>query len=495
MTLDRWVIRRAAEAPDAPAIRFEGATWSYSDFAARIDAATDWLTAEGVGAGDRVAWYGLNRPEVFTLLFACARIRAILCPLNWRLAAAEVAAIVDDCGPKLVVHDDHFAHPAQALAGSGRKVVSNAVPALSRDPDRKDATPEFKIPPEDAPSAPLLIVYTSGSTGRPKGAVLSQRAVEAAAIMSAEAHKMTAEDTALVCLPLFHVGGLCIQPMPVFMTGAALELHERFDPTAALATLERVETAIMVPTVLQAIIAQPGWAEADLSRLRLLPIGSTDVPVELIEAVHARGVPVVQLYGATETSPLAIHQPLNEAMTTVGSIGRPGSLAEIRLVREDGTDCALDEPGEILVKGPSILSEYWRNAAETEKTITDGWFHTGDVAKRDADGLYWFCDRIKHVVISGGENIYPAELERVLRPHPKVREVAVVGRPDPKWGEIPVAVVAPEGKATEAEILSAFNGALARYKHPKAVVFVDALPRNAMGKVVAVEVREMIKAR
>ena len=181
-------------------------------------------------------------------------------------------------------------------------------------------------------------------------------------------------------------------------------------------------------------------------------------------------------------------------MDTVGSIGEPGSLAEVRLMQDDGMEAPKGEPGEIWVKGPSILTEYWRNPAETAKAITDGWFRTGDVAQQDASGRYWFMDRIKHVVISGGENIYPAELERVLRPHPKVREVAVVGRPDPKWGEIPVAVIAAEGEMTEAEALSAFNGALARYKHPKAVIFVDALPRNAMGKVVAADVRAMIRA-
>ncbi|MEL7466307.1 MAG: AMP-binding protein [Pseudomonadota bacterium] len=488
MTIDRWISGRATTKPDHPAIVFQGETWSYADFEDRIGETAAALAASGVGSGDRVAWYGLNRPEVFSLMFAAARIGAILCPLNWRLAAAEIAAIVDDCGPKLVVHDDHFAHPAQALAGRGRKVVHHAaVPTLSRD--------QWAGAGEGGGAeAPLLIVYTSGSTGGPKGAVLSQAAVEASAVMSAEAHEMTGEDVALACLPFFHVGGLNIIPGPVFLKGATLEIHERFDPAEALAAIQRIDAAVVVPTVLQAIMAAPGWAAADLSRLRLLSIGSTDVPVELIEAAHARGVPLIQLYGATETSPLAIHQRRAEAMETVGSIGAPGSLASIRLMREDGTEALVGEPGEIWVKGPSILSEYWRNPAETERSILDGWFRTGDVARRDGDGRYWFMDRIKHVVISGGENIYPAELERILRPHPKVREVSVVGRPDPQWGEIPVAVIAATGEMTEAEVLSAFNGALARYKHPKAVAFVDALPRNAMGKVVASDVRAMIGA-
>lgn len=489
MTIDGWIAAHAAATPDKAAILFQDETWTYVDFAARIDVTSAALTAAGVGRGERVAWYGLNRPEVFSLLFACARIGAILVPLNWRLAAAEVAGIVDDCAPKLVIYDDEFAHPAQALAAEGRRIVHfaamSAAPAGSAGGD---------LAGEDEPDGetPLLIVYTSGSTGRPKGAVLSQRAVEASAMMSAEAHEMTADDVALACLPFFHVGGLNIIPAPVFLKGATLEIHERFDAAAALSALQRIDAAVVVPTVLQAIMSEPGWAEADLSRLRLLSIGSTDVPTELIETVHARGVPVVQLYGATETSPLAIHQSVADAMDAVGSIGRPGAFCAVRLVRPDGSDCGVDEPGEIWVKGPSVLSSYWRNEVETSTSLVDGWFRTGDVARRDEAGRYWFADRIKHVVISGGENIYPAELERVLRPHPKIREVAVVGAPDETWGQIPVAVVVAEGALSEADVRSAYNGVLARYKHPKSVVFVDALPRNAMGKVVAAEVRAKI---
>lgn len=487
--IDLWPARAAAAAPSSPAILFRGETWSYEAFARRIDDLAETLEAIGLRRGDRVGWLGLNHPKVFTLLFACARLGAVLVPFNWRLAAAELLRIAEDCGPRLILHDDEFAHQAAALAGPGRVVAhhARAIPPLKHDPEPPA--------PAEGPEAPLLIVYTSGATGRPKGAVLPVRAVAANAAMSVAAHGLTRESRALVVLPLFHVGGLNILPTPSFSAGAAVEIHERFEPAAALAALTGgVTHAIVVPTVMQAIMAQPGWAAADLSRLRALSIGSTDVPREIIEAVHARGVPMPQIYGATETGPFAIHQTIADAMDHPGSIGRPGTLCEIRLARPDGSEAADGEPGEILVKGPNILSGYWRNEAETARAIVDGWFHTGDVAVRDEAGLFWFAGRIKHVVISGGENIYPAELERVLRPHPKVREVAVVGRPDPKWGEVPVAVIAPREPMTEAEALSAFNGVLARYKHPRAVVFVEALPRNAMGKVVAAEVRAMIGA-
>ncbi|MFN3262245.1 MAG: AMP-binding protein [Pikeienuella sp.] len=501
--IDLWPARAAATAPSSPAILFRGETWSYEAFARRIDDLAETLEAIGLRRGDRVGWLGLNHPKVFTLLFACARLGAVLVPFNWRLAAAELARIAEDCGPRLILHDDEFAHQAAALAGPGRVIAhhARAIPPLKHDPEpRAFPAPDPIRGPEgfaheNGAEAPLLIVYTSGATGRPKGAVLPVRAVAANAAMSVAAHGLTRESRALVVLPLFHVGGLNILPTPSFSIGAAVEIHERFEPAAALAALAGgVTHAIMVPTVAQAIMAQPGWAAADLSRLRALSIGSTDVPREIIDAVHARLVPMPQIYGATETGPFAIYQTVADAMENPGSIGRPGALCEIRLARPDGSEAAPGEPGEILVKGPNILSGYWRNEEETARAIVDGWFHTGDIALRDEAGLFWFADRIKHVVISGGENIYPAELERVLRPHPKVREVAVVGRPDPKWGEVPVAVIAPREPMTEAEALSAFNGVLARYKHPRAVVFVDALPRNAMGKVVAAEVRAMIGA-
>lgn len=484
--IDRWITQHAECRAGKPALIFNGTTWSYRNFADRIDLTAAVLRGSGVGRGDRVAWYGMNHPDVFALLFACARIGAIFVPLNWRLADAEIASIVDDCAPSLIFHDHHFAEQAQALGNAGRRVVDHQIieqmPTESSDADASVSG-----------DCALLIVYTSGSTGQPKGVVLSQTALVANAQMSVDAHALTPDAHVLNVLPLFHVGGLNILPTPAFSIGAAVELHETFNPEAALLSLTTgVTHAIVVPTVLGAIMQCDGWENADLSNLVAMSIGSTDVPRGLIDAVQTRGVPVVQIYGATETSPLAIYQNVHDAMATTGSIGRVGFACEVRLVGPLGTDVQIGEPGEIWVKGANVLSEYWNNAAETANSLTNGWFHTGDVAVCDADGLYWFTDRIKHVVISGGENIYPAELERVLRDHPKIAELAVVGQSDAKWGEIPVAVVVRAAPIEEAEILDAFTGILARYKHPKAVAFVDALPRNAMGKVVAADVRAMI---
>ncbi len=481
MTIDRWIVETAARTAQKPALIFDDQTISYSDFTDRIATRADELSAAGIGHGDRVAWYGYNHPEVFILLFACARLGSIFVPLNWRLAEPEVAAIVADCGPKLVVYGEQFADRARNLPDTTTIALGNAIPSS------QEAASSGKASENDA----LLIVYTSGSTGEPKGAVLTQKALTCNAKMSVEAHGMSAGDTVLNVLPLFHVGGLNIMPTPAFSIGASVVLHEVFDVDATCEALQGVQFAIMVPTVLQAVMASSEWQDADFSKLKGLSIGSTDVPVALIEAVHGRGVPLIQVYGATETAPFAIYQSVDEAYETVGSIGRAGSGCQIRLVSE-GVDVADGEAGEIWVKGDNVLREYWRAPQLTAELLQDGWFRTGDVATRDESGLFWFADRIKHVIISGGENIYPAEIERILRDLPDVEEVAVVGRSDPKWGEIPVAVVVARGDLSTQTVLGSLKGRLASYKRPKDVVFVDALPRNSMGKVVAAEVRAMI---
>lgn len=478
-TIDGWVSDAAQRDADKVALIFQGDRITYGAMADMVKTRANALAAAGVGRGDRVAWYGLNHSEIFILIFACARLGAIFVPLNWRLAPAEIARIASDCAPKLCIYDDHFADAAQALTNT-TPLHHNALPTDAPDHEPSGATT----------SDALMIVYTSGSTGSPKGAVLAQKALIANAQMSIDAHGMTTEDNVLNVLPMFHVGGLNILPTPAFSIGATVTILERFEPAAALTALTGATLAIMVPTVMQAIMSRPGWATADFSRLRGMSIGSTDVPRALIDAAHERGIPMHQVYGATETCPFAIYQRLDEAIETAGSLGRVGIACQARLMLPNGTEAPIGEPGEIWIKGDNILTEYWNNPEESARAITDGWFHSGDVATLDENGLYWFTDRIKHVVISGGENIYPAELERVLNTLPGVTEAAVVGRPDPKWGEIPVAVIV--GDIDRDEVLNAFHGALARYKHPRDVVFVNALPRNAMGKVVAAEVRKLV---
>jgi fatty-acyl-CoA synthase len=461
MTIDRWITDAAVTTPEKCAIEFCGETLSYRAMAEAVDQAATDLQERGVGHGDRVAWYGLNHPKVFILLFACARIGAIFVPLNWRLAPEEINQIVADCEPAAIFCDQEFQKQAQSLPV---------------------AQPNGNTETVARTSDPLLIVYTSGSTGRPKGVVLAQDAVIANAEMSVQAHGLTPEDTVLNVLPTFHVGGLNILPTPTFSVGGTVLLHASFDPRAMIADLQRVHAAIVVPTVLNAVLETPEWATADLSHLRCLSIGSTDVPIEMIRRVHDRGVPMLQIYGATETAPFAIYQTYQDAMTTEGSLGKKG-MCDIRLMQPHGDTAPIGEPGEIWVRGPNTLSEYWRDPAQTGEAVEDGWFKTGDVATCDENGQFYFTGRIKHIIISGGENIYPVEIERALSKHPQIAELSVVGIPDPKWGETPVVVAVKSGDVGQADVLAALDGVLARYKHPKSVVFVDKLPRNSMGKI------------
>jgi len=524
MTIDHWIIDASHRNPTKTALEFGEQRISYSSFAALIDKRVSELEKAGVKRSDRIAWYGLNHPEVFVLLFSCARLGAIFVPLNWRLAEPEVAAIVANCEPTLLFYDKHFAKQALSLPDVQTIALSNSYQAkstqISTDRENTDSTHSQATCLESATiqsapdtieetktasidfskhakhtdvdlNQPVLLVYTSGSTGLPKGALLSQNAIICNAAMSIEAHGMSDADVALVVLPLFHVGGMNILPTPAFSVGASVILHERFEPDKACQSLNAASLAITVPTVLNAMMSSSYWNKIDFSSIRAISIGSTDVPSSLINSLHSLGVPAPQIYGATETAPFAIYQTLDNAMQSSGSIGRAGSACNIRLVT-DGNDVAVDEPGEVWVKGNNVLTSYWQDPELTAQALQDGWFRTGDVATCDASGFYWFNDRIKHVIISGGENIFPSEIERILRAVPDVADVSVVGKPDAKWGEIPVAVVVSKSALNKSDILLALEGQLARYKHPKEVVFVDALPRNAMGKVVAASVRKLV---
>lgn len=482
----RWLDARAQSR--AIAIEFGDERTRYADLARDVAGLAAWLHRE-LPAGARIAWLGHNAPEQLSLLLACARAGCALVPLNWRLTATELETLLADAAPSLLVVDGHcaplYTEAMRALCGD--RVMSLRDPASSfRDVRTLAQTAGDPAPDAGNGDAPLLLVYTSGTTGRAKGSVLTQAAVAANAVNSHDMHAMNADDVVLTTLPMFHVGGLNIQTLPALACGARVLLHPRFDPTATLDALasQRPTLTVQVPATLQALLAHPAWATTPLDSLRAIATGSTDVPVALIETIHARGVPVIQVYGATETAPIAIYQRIDDAFTTVGSIGRPGPRTEIRLVDADGRDVGIDMPGEILVRGAHVASGYWGDEAATAASFSDGWFRSGDVATRDRDGRYWFRDRIKNVIISGGENVYPAEIERVARQRPDIAECAVVGRADPRWGQVPVLFAVPTHDTLDHGALHAlFNDTLARYKQPKAIVELAALPRTALGKV------------
>jgi len=490
MNLSSWLDRRADLTPDQVALVFEGEPIAYRALARQVAATAHHLQhGLGVAPGDRVGLIALNRPDYLSLLFACARLGAMLVPLNWRLAPPEQLFILRDAGIGLLVREPGFDTLAELVAAElpgCRQVALPLAVGAALAPDDESVSDDAR----------LLIVYTSGTTGHPKGAVLTQSALLWNAVNSIAAHDLTSRDRVLTTIPMFHVGGLNMQTVPALHAGATVHLHRRFDPAATLTTIReaRITVTALVPAQLAAILDHPDWPGADLSSLRLITTGASVVPPHLIEPFHARGVPVINIYGATETAPIATALSPADAVRKLGSCGKAALHCALRLVDDDGRAVAAGARGEVLVRGPNLLLEYWRQPDATRAALVDGWFHTGDIGHLDDEGFLYIDDRKKEVIISGGENVYPAEVEAVLAGMPEIAEVAVVPRAHPKWGEVPVAVVVrrPGAVLTAERVLQAFDGRIARYKHPRAVLFLDQMPRNAMGKIQKFKLRELV---
>ena len=460
---------QAARTPGAPALLAGARSLSHGDLAALVDTTTTQFRAQGLGSGSFIGWLGHNSPEMLAALLACAQLGAVFVPLNWRLAAPELAAIARHAGLSALLGTPELA----ALAGQVRALAPPADPA-------GPAGPAASALPGD-----VMLVYTSGTTGEPKGAMHTQAGLLANIDTALAVQGLTAVDRVLAVLPLFHVGGLCIQVLPALAVGAAVCLHARFDATAWLHVVAHWQpsTSLLVPAVMQALLAHPGWPGADLRSLRFLNSGSQVVPVALIEAFHARGVPMAQVYGSTETGPFSIALRPGEALARVGSVGRPAPGVRLKLADATGAEVAPGEVGEICLQAPNLMRGYHRLPAGAG--FVGGWFTTGDLAHADADGFVTVVGRSHDVIISGGENIHPAEIENLAATWPGVAEAAVVGLPDARWGEVPVLVLVAHAGATVdlAALQAHFDAWLARYKHPRRTVLVDALPRTALGKV------------
>jgi fatty-acyl-CoA synthase len=490
VNLSHWIERHAAFTPEKTAIRFAGEDIGYATFAGRISRAAAGLANLGVQRGDAVAFLGLNNPEMLVLLFACGRLGAMLAPLNWRLAAPEHALALANCPPRALFVEPEFAAHARPIAGSttqllvlGEHTWQTAAEAPSSEGD------------EDSP---LLLCYTSGSTGAPKGVVLTQRALFWNAVNSAHMHDLTSADRVLTTLPLFHVGGLNIQTTPALHAGASVTLHPKFDVQAVFDAIERerITLAVLVPAQLMAMMESARWKSADLSSLRMITTGSTIVSEAFVRKVNARGVPLVQVYGSTETCPIASYVRAEDAERKAGSAGVAALHCELRVVDEEGRELPAGREGEIVVRGPNVSTGYWNSPAESAQSFRNGWYHSGDIGRLDDEGHLTVVSRKKDMIISGGENIYPAELENVLLQSPSIQEACVVGRPDERWGEAVVAAVVlkPGAQMTEAQVLGLFQGRIARYKHPREVRFLDRLPRGALGKVQKENIRLAVSA-
>ncbi len=480
------------------AFDFEEHEISYAQLSERILAAAARLVDDGVGFGDRVVFCGLNRVELFENLFACARIGAIFCPLNNRLTTAELAVQLADAKPTTLLSTDGF----EGVLGEA-VTAAGLAPVEVRVVDAESTSGPSGTAPQAVGSAddPLLMVYTSGTTGEPKGSVMTQAALFYTCRNGIEHQGLTAQDCVLAPLPTFHVGGINIQTLPTLMAGGRVLLERRFDPGVVLDRIarHRPTQTLLVPAMLTAVAGHPNFATTDISCLQGINTGSSLVPEAVMLPYIERGVPVGQVYGTTETGPTAVVLDYDEADEHVGSCGRPAEHTEVRLVDDAGDDVAPGVAGEIWVRGPHLFSHYWNKPEATAAAFVDGWFRTGDVGHLDDAGYLFISDRITDVVISGGENIYPAEVEACLIAHPAIDEVAVLGRPDQRWGETPVAVIVPSEAAGEGETLdieglrSWCEGRLAAYKRPRYLMIVDELPRTALGKVRKHVLREQLE--
>jgi fatty-acyl-CoA synthase len=501
MNLSAWIARNAALTPDKAAIRFPGRELSYAELATLIDRIAAALTGSGIKHGSCVAYLGFNSPEMLALLFASARLGAMFMPLNWRLAAPEHRQMLDDCPPALLFVEPPFVAQTDTFRNTlGATTLVSFGDAgagwISWAEFFSRAEGPAPLDAQAGTDTPLLICYTSGSTGKPKGVVLTQRAIKCNAANSADMHDLTADDVILTTLPLFHVGGLNNQTTPALQAGCSVVLHPKFDPDATFDAIEQegITLTVLVPAQLDMMMAHRRWASADFSRLRMITTGSTIVPLHVIRSVHDKGVPLVQVYGSTETCPIAVYLKAGDAMRKVGSTGKVAAHCKLRIVDSQGADVKPGTTGEILIKGDNVMSGYWQAPQATAAVLVDGWFRSGDMGHLDEEGYLYVDGRSKDMIISGGENIYPAEIENLLIESPDIAEASVIGRPDPRWGEIVVAVVVPKENSTisSEQVLKLLEGRIARFKHPKEVLLVKALPKTALGKVRKEDVRHMV---
>jgi fatty-acyl-CoA synthase len=499
-----WIHRHRLRWADKTAIISEEGQITYTDLAARIDRLANALSDRGVQRGDRVAYLGENHPAFLESLFAVTSLGAIFVPLNTRLAAPEVHFALSDSGSRMLIHDERFT--ATVLTATvetdvaERIVVGNvASPGQGRDAGNSyesvllsgsDTHGEVTVAEEDA----ALILYTSGTTGRPKGAVLTHGNLTWNCFNVLVSYDVTSTDVALMISPMFHVAALSMGVLPALLKGGTVILEKRFEPGQTLARIQehRVTSLSGVPTTFQMMCEHPAWPVTDLSSLRSLTCGGSPVPMRVIDAYETRGLSFSGGYGMTETSPAVSSIPAHYSRKKAGSAGLPMFFVEVRIAGPGGEALPPGTAGEIQIQGRNVMKEYWARPESTATSFTeDGWFRSGDIGYYDSDGFLFITDRLKDMIISGGENVYPAEIEQIIMEIDAVQSVAVVGIPDPMWGEVPCAFVElrPGGVLGEDFLKDYLSNRLARYKIPKKLVIVDGLPRTSSGKITKSELR------
>ncbi|HEY4383046.1 MAG TPA: long-chain fatty acid--CoA ligase [Ktedonobacteraceae bacterium] len=496
INLGEWLARRELLTPDKIGLidSDTGMRFPYRTLNLRARALATYLQQHyHIQQGDRVAILAFNAPEYLDAFFACTLLGAILVPLNWRLTTYELNIILTDCEPKLLLHDLPHREHAGELAISLRHTL-DSLPALSFNdfPGEDIALAALARPFATADGEePAIILYTSGTTGVPKGTILSHRMITWNAINTQISWGLRDTDITPTFAPFFHAGGLNVLTTPLYHLGGTVVLLCNPDPQAILRAIERERCTVVfaVPTVFQRMMEHPAFTTTDFSSVRFCITGGSPCPLPVIQGYSAPGLEFRQGYGLTEVGVNCFSLAPEDAVRKAGSVGRPIFHSRARIVDEQECDVAPGEVGELLLAGPHVCSGYWRQPEATAEANRGGWWHTGDLARCDSEGYYFLIGRKKDLFISGGENIYPAEIESVIVTHPDVLEVAVIAQPHPYWGEVGLAIVVPRvpDSLSAEEIFNYCVGKLARYKLPHSIHFTQSLPRNVMGKVMKVE--------
>ena len=491
-----WIHRRRVKSAGLPALILGDTSITYDALADRIDRLANALADLGVQRGDRVAFLGENHPAFLETFFATGTLGAVFVPCNTRLAAPELAYILADCGATSLVHSSDLTE--LAIAGSQgtdvrRRIIAGGPTHKGTDGEHLDrlieqASPGHQDLPVDL-ADPAMIMYTSGTTGQPKGAVLSHANITWNSFNVLVDYNLSDSSIVLMISPMFHVAALGMGVLPVLLKGGIVVLEARFDAGLVLRLVEQHHLTSLsgVPTTFQMLSEHPAWSTTDLSSLQMLTCGGSAVPLRVLEAYERRGLAFTGGYGMTETSPGATSLPPGYSRPKIGSAGLPHFFTDIRIVDQAGQSRPAGEPGEIQVEGPNVMAGYWNQPTANGTFFADdgGWFRSGDIGYLDDDGFLFISDRLKDMIISGGENIYPIEIEQIIEELDAVQSVAVVGVADEKWGEVPRAYVQlrPGHTLDEQQLMAYLGGRLARYKIPKSLVLIDNMPRTSSGKI------------
>ncbi len=490
-----WIRKWSFLQPHKIALIFEDHPFTYQEINQRTNQLCHFLLEIGIRKGDRVSVLLYNCHQYIEIFFALSKIGAILVPLNWRLAAPELKFIIKDSGSRMIIFDPEFeeviasVRPHLNLSNGDYISVGTPYPNWAKDYEKSLLEYSVQEPPLQisvGDEDPHIFMYTSGTTGTPKGAILSHRKTFFNALNADIFYNLTSEDIMIVSRPMFHSGGLLVEAAPVLYKGGTLIIRKRFRSHEILEAIQKYRVTLleMAATVYQFILQECDLTQYDLSSIRCYFTGGERVPKAMLKEYYRKGITLSQIFGQTEASTITFLSP-DDAILKIGSVGLPVFHGEVRIVDKTGKDASPGEVGEIIIKGPTLMSGYWNRPDLTAETIRDGWLFTGDLARMDEEGYIYIVDREKDMYVSGGENVYPAEIEKVLHTHPKIFDAGIVGVPDEKWGEVGKAfiVLKPGETMGNGEVFEFLKGKVAKYKIPKYAEYIEELPKTASGKI------------